>query len=195
MPTAFGDSPISPAGMLDQFLQQNGIKKKGFEDFIYKTIILSFTDAILSQLKTEDLKTTLREQIRKLPVGCEGLLYERIIEERLNIKLNNIDMNIIKQYLNCYLKSGTFREKKPTKEKQKSKLAEQNNRCAFCGLEIQSGNYHIDHIFPHYFFGDEMISDFQLLCPSCNERKSSKILSTLNLVSVPECPVGQLLRL
>ncbi len=189
---ASGSKSNSTADKLDQFLQQNGIDKKHFEDFIYKTIILSLTDQILTKLKSRSQKTALREKIRKLPIGNEDPFIERLIREHLELKLNKNDLSIIKKYLDFFLRSGSFRTCKPSLVEINKRLAEQNKKCAFCGVEIGNGNYHIDHILPHSFFGDELISDFQLLCPSCNKRKSSKVLTTLNLVFVPDCPEGQL---
>lgn len=52
-------------------------------------------------------------------------------------------------------------------------LCEQDARCAICGV-LLSGAYHIDHKNPVSRGGTNDIWNLQILCVSCNTRKSSK---------------------
>lgn len=52
-------------------------------------------------------------------------------------------------------------------------MKSQNRKCANCKCDI-SKNYHVDHIVPLSLCGSNWPSNLQLLCPSCNSRKSNK---------------------
>ncbi len=54
-----------------------------------------------------------------------------------------------------------------------SLLEKQIGKCAFCKKDIRKG-YEIDHITPLLRNGSNDISNLQLLCQSCNRRKSAK---------------------
>ena len=49
----------------------------------------------------------------------------------------------------------------------------QRGKCTCCGLPL-GDNYHLDHIFPVALGGAHEDSNIQLLCKSCNLKKSSK---------------------
>ena len=52
-------------------------------------------------------------------------------------------------------------------------LLEQDQKCKYCNTDIVN-EYHIDHILPIVLKGSNDLSNIQLLCPSCNQRKGSK---------------------
>ncbi len=51
-------------------------------------------------------------------------------------------------------------------------LIKQGNRCAACKKKL--GRYHVDHIEPISKGGKHKADNVQILCPSCNVRKSAK---------------------
>lgn len=57
-------------------------------------------------------------------------------------------------------------------EEVRDLLAKQKGRCAICGL-VLNGRYHADHIVPLARGGNNYISNIQILCPTCNTKKSS----------------------
>ena len=50
----------------------------------------------------------------------------------------------------------------------------QRHRCANCVKKLK-GNYHVDHIYPISKGGRDEFFNLQILCPSCNLRKSAKL--------------------
>lgn len=52
-------------------------------------------------------------------------------------------------------------------------LVKQKRRCANCRNSIRKG-YHVDHIVPLVRGGGNDIANIQLLCPTCNLKKSDK---------------------
>lgn len=55
----------------------------------------------------------------------------------------------------------------------KQLLLLQKNKCTICKTDI-SNKYHVDHVIPLAKNGKHKPDNIQLLCPSCNVRKSSK---------------------
>lgn len=52
-------------------------------------------------------------------------------------------------------------------------LRKQSGLCVYCSIQLDN-NYHVDHIMPLYLGGSNWPSNLQLLCQSCNLRKSRK---------------------
>lgn len=55
----------------------------------------------------------------------------------------------------------------------KALFARQNGKCASCSKSLKLG-YHADHILPLSKGGSNWITNIQLLCPTCNQRKWAK---------------------
>ena|SRR5258706_11475115 len=51
-------------------------------------------------------------------------------------------------------------------------LSAQQGRCVYCKVDLTK--YHADHVLPLALGGSNWISNIQLLCPSCNQRKHAK---------------------
>lgn len=56
----------------------------------------------------------------------------------------------------------------------KKLLQQQNNLCVYCECDI-SVKYHVDHIIPLSKGGEHKAENIQILCPSCNVKKSAKL--------------------
>jgi 5-methylcytosine-specific restriction endonuclease McrA len=55
-------------------------------------------------------------------------------------------------------------------------IEEQSWLCKNCWIDIKN-NYHIDHIYPISKWWLHSIDNIQILCPSCNMKKSNKIIT------------------
>jgi 5-methylcytosine-specific restriction endonuclease McrA len=55
----------------------------------------------------------------------------------------------------------------------KQLLLLQKNKCVICRTDV-SKKYHVDHVIPLAKNGEHKPDNIQILCPSCNVRKSSK---------------------
>lgn len=54
-------------------------------------------------------------------------------------------------------------------------LALQKSKCRICKIQVIGKRYHLDHIMPISKGGQNIDSNIQVLCPSCNCRKSAKL--------------------
>src|SRR5258708_3918975 len=50
----------------------------------------------------------------------------------------------------------------------------QRSRCAKCREKLPD-NFHADHIIPITKYGSNLIKNIQLLCPTCNRKKSNRL--------------------
>jgi 5-methylcytosine-specific restriction endonuclease McrA len=64
-------------------------------------------------------------------------------------------------------------EGKYTRRDELMLLERQRGRCANCGVACAK-RYHIDHVIPLAKGGSNWPSNLQILCPTCNSRKSAK---------------------
>jgi len=50
----------------------------------------------------------------------------------------------------------------------------QRGLCAMCQVDIKKQKHHVDHIMPLARQGTNDKTNLQLLCPTCNRKKSAK---------------------
>ena len=92
----------------------------------------------------------------------------------------------------------TKRRSYPNRTKQLL-FERQRRRCVICGKAKTVKNFQVDHIVPVVRGGPDNVSNFQLLCPSCNQRKGihtnqefyeryKRVLSRNMLLSPPSPP-------
>ena len=49
-------------------------------------------------------------------------------------------------------------------------------KCVHCGVDLSLGDFHMDHIVPFTKGGKRIKSNFQPLCPPCNEKKGNRFV-------------------
>ena len=99
-----------------------------------------------------------------------------IISKTFNYDLNDEDAALVKSWLHAYFKKSNIRKNIPTSIKHKL-YEEQNGKCIICeeNLGTDWSKIHVDHIIPWILVGDELPNNYQLLCDTCNQCKSSRI--------------------
>lgn len=55
-------------------------------------------------------------------------------------------------------------------------FAQQRGRCAMCAVDLLTAGQHVDHVMPLSRGGGNGADNLQLLCPTCNRRKSNKVI-------------------
>jgi hypothetical protein len=55
-------------------------------------------------------------------------------------------------------------------------LAKYDHKCAHCGKDLSSGDFHMDHIKPFTKEGKRVKANFQPLCAACNLKKGNRFI-------------------
>jgi 5-methylcytosine-specific restriction endonuclease McrA len=65
----------------------------------------------------------------------------------------------------------------------------QNGKCLACKTEFAESGYQIDHVIPLSKGGKHLNSNVQLLCPTCNKRKSAREMD--EFLKILEAEIGK----
>lgn len=112
--------------------------------------------------------------------GISATVQRRIADGRANDSVKRYRKNNperVREWSATRLKNKTGRLPRGTVS---AKLQAQNYLCVICNTSVAE-KYHVDHIFPLSKGGKHEPSNIQILCPSCNVRKSNKILDIIGL--------------
>ena len=128
-------------------------------------------DAILEKhseyyaLNKDRLSLTMLEYRKrnKAKIAAKTALHQKMFPEKYRI--NNANRNARKKEAGGKL----------SKELPKKLMQLQKGKCRICKVKIDGSKYHMDHIIPIAKGGPNVDSNIQLLCPSCNCRKSAKL--------------------
>lgn len=90
-------------------------------------------------------------------------------------KLEENEIQLLTHWMNAYRRKHSSRKSIST-EVKRLLCEKQGNRCEICNQPLGdiSSKIHVDHIIPWVLVGDELEDNFQVLCDTCNECKSSK---------------------
>lgn len=87
---------------------------------------------------------------------------------------NNLDASALNDYL-----FGFMRSKVTTFAKYLMPL--QGGKCFYCGIGINKGNAHVDHVIPWSFSHDDGLDNLVATCSACNLNKSALLLGLPHL--------------
>lgn len=59
----------------------------------------------------------------------------------------------------------------------------QNNKCYYCGCDLQNHRISLDHIKPKFKGGKDIIDNFRICCLSCNTRKNTRTIEEFRRVA------------
>lgn len=115
-----------------------------------------------SYFRTSDDLQTVRNLVHKV---CGGELPEE-------------DLLWLNQCVKAHFHKRPRR--RPISESQRAFLWKtQGGLCAICRRPVSMIGTHVDHIVPWDYVGDELEDNLQILCPTCNRVKSSRVSRTL----------------
>ncbi len=98
-----------------------------------------------------------------------------IVKKEFNCDLDKEESLKIHKWLTAYFKKSPSRKIIP--QETKFYLYEkQKGLCVICGESLGNiwSEIHVDHIIPWVLVGDELDDNYQLLCDTCNQCKSSR---------------------
>lgn len=98
-----------------------------------------------------------------------------IVKRELDCNLSIDDATLFCSWIFANLRKSNTR-KTLSLELKKSLYEKQNGICPICGkkLGLAWDKIHIDHIIPFKLVGDELENNYQDLCETCNECKSTR---------------------
>ena len=150
--------------------------------------------ATTEQIKEEYRKTFLLNLFQKLCIkmnknvayrkknlvlyrqSCDCVETTRIIiKKEFTYDLDLEEAQIIHKWLSAYFKKSTSR-KRISQETKLWLYERQSGKCIICGEDLGKdwSDIHVDHIIPWMLVGDELEDNYQLLCDTCNQCKSSR---------------------
>lgn len=157
---------------LNIFLSKNNIKKSFFNKVIYECLFLNVFEKIFNYLEQGNNRIKFVKKFRCCNSKKSEILFlENLIKEIVGVNLTQKELDRIMDLMNAYLRKNNTRKSIENNEKKRI-LKQSNLRCSICNKKISLEDYHMDHIIPFRYVGDELSNNFQSLCDRCNWEKS-----------------------
>lgn len=138
-----------------------------------KSFMLNMFRKVCVKMNKDD---AYRTKIRNLYLQShDRALTTRIIIERVfDYELSLEEATIMSEWFSAYMRKSSKRKNLPLSLKIEL-YNKQKGRCMVCGEELGDdwSKIHIDHIIPWALVGDELQDNYQDLCDTCNQCKSS----------------------
>jgi 5-methylcytosine-specific restriction endonuclease McrA len=132
-------------------------------------------------LEQDNHKLELREKLRlSTSEYGEKIILNDLLEEIVEVSLTDKEKNFINNLIIAYLRKSEFRRKVPQSQIDKL-LGDQMYLCNICGQKLNKREYHIDHIIPFKYVGDELENNYQILCNKCNQSKGANLIYLLKI--------------
>lgn len=155
---------------LKNFLIRNGLTQELVEEELYDYLMLGVLDKVASSLKNENTRNCALNLYRGSYDDVETT--RRIAKLYCNIDLSEDECELLRKRIFAHFKKKEHRIK-PLDDLRMQLWEKQNGCCAICKKSVLANNTHVDHIIPWDLVGDELEHNYQLLCTSCNLRKSN----------------------
>ena len=150
------------------------LSDKQIQEEYKKAFLLNmFKKIVVKQNKDTKYKDWIHELFRQSTNRLTTV--KVIIKNEFNYELTDNDSNIMLSWFDANLRK--MNRRKPIPQEVKEKLYnKQHGLCVSCGEPLGKdwSKIHVDHIIPWILVGDELEDNYQDLCDTCNECKSSK---------------------
>lgn len=155
-------------------IQENILTNPEIMQEYKKAFLLNMFQKICSKMsKDDEYKRHILALLRQTS-DHKSMVYT-IIENECGYDLDNEELDFLNILFSAYRKKQNVRKSIPFEVKRKLFQA-QGGCCPSCGQQLGSdwSKIHVDHIIPWVLVGDELPNNYQALCETCNECKSSK---------------------
>lgn len=116
-------------------------------------------------------KNRLRNIIARSPDKHNTI--KQIVIRKYSTDMNDQQIDRMLELIQAFLKKSEYRKNIPIELRERL-LIKQDYKCPFCGKCIDISS-HVDHIVPFKYVGDELDDNLQMLCGTCNAKKSDSI--------------------
>lgn len=169
---------------LQKILQMNRIQDGLLAQAIHQDIREIFLREICTYMKTSPAHSL---EIRRLYFrSYDDLQTVRTIVRRVcGGALPEGDLIWLNRCVKAHLRKKGRRRPIPDGERADLWRA-QGGLCAICRRPVDPKGFHVDHIVPWDYVGDELPDNLQVLCPDCNRMKNSRVSRSLYNLFFPQ---------
>ncbi len=139
-----------------------------------KAFLLNLFQKIVSRMNSDEAyKKTVITLFRQS--GDSLGVTKALFKKTFDYSLSESEGELVSGWFTAYRKKTNQRKSIPLSVK-KELYNKQSGKCAVCGQSLGTdwSKIHVDHIIPWVLVGDELDDNYQDLCQTCNESKSSK---------------------
>ena len=155
---------------INEMLSINQIDTNMFYKLVYDTIINSIFVFVCKEINKKGNKIEEKEKFRKFE--NKTIATKCLVSRYLKTNISDEEYRILAQYFNAYFSKNDSR-KQFDNEIKEVLIKDQDCKCVVCKSYINQANAHLDHIIAWDFVGDKLLNNYQMLCETCNERKSN----------------------
>ncbi|BFJ85702.1 hypothetical protein Ruko_21190 [Ruthenibacterium sp. TH_2024_36131] len=109
------------------------------------------------------------DNLRAAQIAAQGVCNCRLSEEDL-------------AWLDCCIRAAFHKKPRrlPISEEERRFLwNKQAGKCAVCNRKVNVDDFHVDHIVPWDYVGDELENNKRVLCAACNRKKSNQAVTVV----------------
>ncbi|MEB4869037.1 HNH endonuclease signature motif containing protein [Priestia megaterium] len=158
---------------MKEFLRVNGMNSEELETILEQCFLSSLLEELVDYIKKNNIYSSFKLRLQNCYNQKEELyILKDLIGQFSDIILLEYQVSTILSYLKAYYEKSNTRYPLSI-EKKLSILNNQDNVCLICKSNIDLDNSHFDHVIAFKWVGDELESNFQALCPTCNLEKGT----------------------